>query len=440
MSFKSLGLAEEIVGALEEQGYSKPTVIQQLAIPKILSGVDVIAGAQTGTGKTASFTLPLLQRLFQDQHVESLPKVKALILAPTRELACQVHSSVEAYAKNLPFKSVVLYGGVEYAGQISKLEAGAHVVVATPGRLMDLLDKGYVSFHHIQYLVVDEADRMLDMGFVPMVRRIMARLPRQRQTLFFSATFSPEVKALAKVLLKSPVSIQAEKLNSTAAKLTHVVHPVDIEKKRPLLSYLIGSNNWQQVLIFTRTKASADCLSKELTLDGIRNMVIHGDRTQAYRAKSLSHFKEGKIQALVATDIAARGLDIENLPYVINYELPNIPEDYVHRVGRTGRAGQEGLAVTLVTDREVLRLMEIEKLIKMQIEKKRVPGFEPRNFDPDRALREQRERRRSKVRKHAQSKGQGKSRGKGPSKPFKTAKPTGKTKPAGKKKVNKKRR
>ena len=413
MSFENLGLAPELVSVLKDKGYSKPTEIQRKAIPQILKGFDLIAGAQTGTGKTAAFSLPILQKLMDDFHPSSRHTTQVLILTPTRELASQVHENINTYSQNLNLRNVVLFGGASYGAQIEKLKAGADMVVATPGRLMDLLEQGHVKFQNLKYLVVDEADRMLDMGFIPEVRRLMSQLPRNRQTLFFSATFTPEVKGLASVLLKQPVTIQAEKSNSAANTITHIVHPVDAHKKRALLSYLIGSNNWQQVLIFTRTKVSADNLSKELALDGIRNKVIHGDRTQGSRTKALALFKERKIQALVATDIAARGLDIDNLPHVINYELPNIPEDYVHRVGRTGRAGMDGHAVTLVTDKEVFRLEAVEKLIKMELRKKRVDGFEPTNFDPEAVARKVRQekydrhRSRRQTRSHA-SKADGK--------------------------------
>ncbi|MBQ49199.1 MAG: hypothetical protein CMP10_17610 [Zetaproteobacteria bacterium] len=383
MSFELLGLAPELVTAIEQEGYTKPTPIQKMAIPKIINGQDVIAGAQTGTGKTAAFTLPILQNLLQNIHPDAQHNIKALILTPTRELANQVYQSVLKYSQNTSINAVVLYGGVDYAGQSKKLAAGVDIVVATPGRLLDHQQRGNLKLHTVKHLVLDEADRMLDMGFAPVVRKIMHDLPRDRQTMLFSATFTPEVKALSKILLKTPVSIQADQLNSAAKRVSHVVHPVDPGKKASLLSYLIGSNNWQQVIIFTRTKKSADILSKELILDGIKNMVIHGDRTQSNRTRALAKFKEGAIQALVATDIAARGLDIHNLPCVINYELPNIAEDYVHRVGRTGRAGQSGEAVTLVTQGEVYRLNAVEKFIKQDLEKRRVIGFEPVQFDPE---------------------------------------------------------
>ena len=383
-----------IASTVKELGYMKPTPIQKMVIPKILAGSDVIAGAQTGTGKTAAFTLPMLQKLASICSEKPGRVPKGLVLAPTRELARQVYENVKEYSKNTNLKSMVMFGGVDYKSQVKKLENGVDIVIATPGRLQDLLDEGHVALHGIKYLVLDEADRMLDMGFAPAVRKIMSSLPRERQTVFFSATFTHEVKNLAKSLLQNPVSVQSEESNSASNKVTQIVHPVDAKKKASLLSFLIGSNNWQQVLIFTRTKVNADKLSKELALDGIKNMAIHGDRTQAHRTKALAHFKEGKIQALVATDIASRGIDIENLPYVINYELPNIPEDYVHRIGRTGRAGQEGLAVTLVTDKEVYRLDQIEKLIKTKLDKKRVAGFEPVNFDPQAAMREARATKR----------------------------------------------
>lgn len=396
MSFQNLGLAPELLDAISAKGYTKPTSIQRLAIPKILEGVDVIAGAQTGTGKTAAFTLPILHKMIEQSQSNRKGTTKVLILTPTRELARQVYESVQQYSKNITIRSVVLFGGVDYSSQVKKLNAGAELIVATPGRLMDHVQRGNVELGTLKHLVIDEADRMLDMGFIPEVKRLMSQLPKARQTVFFSATFNQPVRALAKSLLKSPVTIQAEKANSTASRVSHVVHPVDEKNKRPLLSYLIGSNNWQQVLIFTRTKVNADKLSKELSLDGIRNMVIHGDRTQAHRTKALARFKEGKIQALVATDIAARGIDIQNLSHVINYELPNIPEDYVHRVGRTGRAGFAGNAVTLVTDREVFRLDAVQKLIEMKLEQKWVPGFEPKNFDPKLIEKDIKQRKRAK--------------------------------------------
>ncbi|MEC4722402.1 DEAD/DEAH box helicase [Noviherbaspirillum sp. CPCC 100848] len=378
MSFSELGLASEIVRAVTEQGYSAPTPIQAQAIPAVLCGGDLLAGAQTGTGKTAGFTLPLLQRLSS-----TLPKtpgtrpVRALVLTPTRELAAQVEDSVRTYGKYLKLKSAVIFGGVNVNPQIKTLANGVDILVATPGRLLDHLQQGTVNLSHVEILVLDEADRMLDMGFIRDIRRILAILPKQRQNLLFSATFSDEIKALADSLLNSPAMIEVARRNSTVEVISQKIHPVDRNRKHPLLAHLIKSNDWTQVLVFTRTKHGANKLVEQLGKDGITGMAIHGNKSQAARTRALSEFKDGSLQVLVATDIAARGIDIDQLPHVVNYDLPNVPEDYVHRIGRTGRAGATGEAVSLVCVDEHDMLKGIEKLIKRSLPQEVIPGFEP---------------------------------------------------------------
>ncbi len=383
MSFESLGLRADILRAIAEAGYSNPTPIQAQAIPAVLKGGDILAGAQTGTGKTAGFTLPLLEKLSRvtaDKLVKGRRPVRALILTPTRELAAQVHDSVRTYGKYLSLRSTVVFGGVSINPQMMNLRGGTDILVATPGRLLDLVNQNAVSLREVEVLVVDEADRMLDMGFIHDIKKVLALLPKQRQNLLFSATFSDEIKALADKLLNQPSLIEVARRNTASERVTQRVHPVDRNRKRELLSHLIKQGDWQQVLIFTRTKHGANKLTEQLLDDGIRAAAIHGNKSQGARTKALEDFKRGEIRALVATDIAARGIDIDQLPHVVNYELPNVPEDYVHRIGRTGRADAEGIAISLVCIDEDKFLRDIEKLIKRDIEKQVVPGFEP---DPD---------------------------------------------------------
>jgi ATP-dependent RNA helicase RhlE len=376
MLFSELGLSAELLRATEKQGYVEATPIQQQAIPLILEGHDLLAGAQTGTGKTAGFTLPLLQRL-QNAAPQGNKRVRALILVPTRELAAQVAESVEDYGRYLPFTSTVIFGGVSINPQISKLRRGVDIVIATPGRLLDHMERGTIRLDSVETLVLDEADRMLDMGFIRDIRKVLKVIPKNRQNLLFSATFSTEIKQLANELLNAPMEIQVARQNTTAEQISQVVHPVDRSRKRELLSHMIGLGNWQQVLVFTRTKHLANRLSQQLEQDGISSAAIHGNKSQGARTRALADFKKGGIRVLVATDIAARGLDIEQLPHVVNFELPNVPEDYVHRIGRTGRAGLDGEAISLVCVDEKKLLADIEKLQKCSIEKVIIPGYEP---------------------------------------------------------------
>lgn len=378
MSFESLGLRAELLRAVAEAGYSTPTPIQQQAIPSVLEGRDIMGGAQTGTGKTAGFTLPLLQRLMQQSPNGKKPRsVRALVLTPTRELAAQVADSVATYGKYLPLSSAVMFGGVSINPQIKQLRKGVDILVATPGRLLDHVSQNTVDLSQLEILVLDEADRMLDMGFIRDIRKVLALLPKQKQTLFFSATFSDEIKQLANQLLKSPVLVEVARRNTTAESVSQLVHPVDKSRKRELLSYLIGSNNWQQVLVFTRTKHGANRLAEQLNTDGITSAAIHGNKSQGARTRALADFKSGQVRVLVATDIAARGLDIDQLPHVVNYDLPNVAEDYVHRIGRTGRAGNEGSAISLVCVDEHKLLRDIERLIKREIPKQVFDDFKP---------------------------------------------------------------
>ncbi len=378
MSFTTLGLSEPILRAIKETGYTKPTPIQSKAIPLILEGKDVLAGAQTGTGKTAGFTLPLLE-LLKSTPIQKgkARKVRALILTPTRELAAQVAENVATYSKHLPFSHTVIFGGVGINPQITRLRKGVDIVIATPGRLLDLAGQDAIDLSHIEFLVLDEADRMLDMGFIHDIKKVLALLPAKRQNLLFSATFSKEIKTLADKLLNAPVLIEVAKANSTSQQVKHVVYPVDKARKRELLIHLIKANDWKQVLIFTRTKHGANKLSETLAKKGITSAAIHGNKSQGARTKALANFKDGSVRTLVATDIAARGIDIDQLPHVVNFELPNVPEDYVHRIGRTGRAGREGEAASLVCIDEKDLLRGIEKLIKTDIHKVQVQGFTP---------------------------------------------------------------
>jgi ATP-dependent RNA helicase RhlE len=377
MSFDTLGLRAELLRAVSDQGYNEPTPIQRQAIPVILEGRDLLAGAQTGTGKTAGFTLPLLQRLSTTASAGGRKPIRALILTPTRELAAQVEQSVVTYGKHLSLNSTVIFGGVSINPQISKLRKGIDVLVATPGRLLDHIGQKTLDLSQVEILVLDEADRMLDMGFIRDIRKILALLPRGRQNLLFSATFSEEIKQLSDGLLNNPALIEVARRNTATELVTQVVHPVDRERKRELLSQLIGTNNWRQVLVFTRTKHGANRLAEQLDKDGITSAAIHGNKSQGARTKALADFKAGNVRVLVATDIAARGLDIDQLPHVVNFELPNVAEDYVHRIGRTGRAGNEGEALSLVCVDEDRLLRDIERLIKRDIPKVVVDGFMP---------------------------------------------------------------
>lgn len=383
MSFNSLGLDTKIVEAVNALRFSQPTEIQQQAIPKILTGKDIMGSAQTGTGKTASFVLPILQKWLVKSNLKNdviEPKkgrrpIYALILAPTRELAAQIGDNIRDYSRFLPIRSLVVFGGVSINPQMMKLRGGVDILVATPGRLLDLVQKNAVDLKTVKVLVLDEADRMLDMGFIHDIRRVITKLPKKRQNLMFSATFSNAVTQLAHTLLNSPETLAVATTNSTSKQITQYVHHVDKSRKRELLSYLIGRQQWSQVLIFTRTKYGANHLADQLNKDGIKASAIHGNKSQGARTKALADFKHGKITALVATDIAARGLDIEHLPYVVNYDLPQIAEDYVHRIGRTGRAQNSGQAISLVCVDELPQLKSIEKLIQVNIPKLTTEGF-----------------------------------------------------------------
>jgi len=381
MSFASLGLSEPIVRAVAEQGYTTPTPIQLQAIPAVLSGGDLMAGAQTGTGKTAGFTLPILQRLSVRKPAGRLP-IRCLVLTPTRELAAQVEESVRVYGKYVGLKSTVIFGGVGQQPQVDRLRSGVDILVATPGRLLDLHQQRLCDLSQIEILVLDEADRMLDMGFIHDIKKVLKILPLtvnnvKRQNLLFSATFSEEIKTLADGLLNKPALIQVTPPNSTVDMIKQKVHPVDRDKKREMLTHLIRKGDWHQVLVFSRTKHGANRLAEQLDKDGITALAIHGNKSQGARTRALAEFKDGSLQVLVATDIAARGIDIDQLPHVVNYDLPNVPEDYVHRIGRTGRAGATGEAISLVCVDEHAFLRDIERLIKREIESEVIPGFEP---------------------------------------------------------------
>ena len=377
MSFDTLGLSPALLRALGEQGYTEPTPVQIAAIPVVLAGHDLMASAQTGTGKTAAFALPLLERLYPDgKRMPLARKPRALILTPTRELAAQVQDSVRLYSKHIGVKSATIFGGVGMGPQIDALRRGVDIVVATPGRLLDHLQRRTVDLSGIEILILDEGDRMLDMGFLPAIKRILSALPQSRQTLLFSATFSNEIKSLAKEFMDSPEEIQCATANSVASTVTHRVHPVDAEAKRDLLLHLL-LNDARQTLVFSRTKHGADKLTKSLEKAGLRAAAIHGNKSQGQRTRALSDFKNGRTSVLVATDIAARGLDIDQLPMVINFDLPMVAEDYVHRIGRTGRAGAEGLAISLVSRAEEGLLRDIRKLLNQEIAIENIAGFEP---------------------------------------------------------------
>ena len=378
--FDELGLRPEILRAINDQGYTTPTPIQAQAIPVVLAGHDLMGGAQTGTGKTAAFTLPLLQRLSHHANPSPSPArhpVRALILTPTRELAMQVQDNLRDYSKHLPFRTLVVYGGVDIRAQIEEIRKGVEFLVATPGRLLDLVEQKTLNFQSVEALVLDEADRMLDMGFIPDVQRIINMLPKTRQSLLFSATFSDEIKRLASSMLRNPVTIQVAARNTVSETISHRVHPVGEWDKRRLLIRLLQGDEITSAIVFTRTKIGCGRLARELEKAGIAADAIHGDKSQGDRTKALEAFKAGTTRVLVATDVAARGLDIDELPYVINYELPHTPEDYVHRIGRTGRAGRQGRAISLVDSDETGFLVDIEKLIKRPIEQVVVAGFEP---------------------------------------------------------------
>jgi len=460
-SFKSLGLRAEILRAIAEQGYTEPTPIQQQSIPVVMSGRDVMASAQTGTGKTAGFTLPLLQRLCEDLPPQEMaeksaaePKVegqnkpilrknrgagsqptgqstgqstgrstggrrpiRALIVTPTRELAAQVGESVKTYSKYLPIRSTVIFGGVKINPQISKLRQGVDILVATPGRLLDHVNQQTVDLSQVDVLILDEADRMLDMGFIHDIRKILTLVAEDRQTLLFSATFSREIKQLADSFLRSPELIEVARRNSAAETVDQLVYPVDRDRKSELLSFIIGSRNWQQVLVFTRTKHGANRLTKHLQKDGLTAAAIHGNKSQGARTRALSSFKAGDIRVLVATDIAARGLDIDLLPHVVNYELPNVAEDYVHRIGRTGRAGNEGQAVSLVCVDEKQLLRGIERLLKKDIPKEVISGYEPDLSIPPEPIPNGRNNTRGGGGRGRQGSGGGGGRGRSSSRP-----------------------
>jgi len=376
MSFESLGLSKALLKAIQEKGYTTPSPIQEKAIPHILEGKDVLASAQTGTGKTAGFTLPILQFLSETKHPKYRP-LRALVLTPTRELAAQVYDNVREYSKYVNIKSAVVFGGVKPASQIAILKKGVDILVATPGRLLDLHDRKAVSFKRIDVLILDEAYRMLDMGFARDLNKLIRFMPAKRQNLLFSATFSKEIKKLAEGILRNPVEVETAPKNSTAKKVSHQVYKIDKKRKTEFTIQLIKENNWSQVLIFTRTKHGANRLTEKLVKSKISAAAIHGNKSQGARTKALKNFKENSIKVLVATDIAARGLDIPLLPHVINYELPNVPEDYVHRIGRTGRAGAEGEAISFVCSEETEYQKEIEKLLGEKLKSSVVKGYEP---------------------------------------------------------------
>jgi ATP-dependent RNA helicase RhlE len=380
MSFETLGLSADMLRAVSEEGYTVPTPVQKQAIPYILQGRDVLAGAQTGTGKTAAFTLPLLQRLSTGpapEKVKGRKPIRALVLTPTRELASQVEESVRIYGKYLSLTSAVIFGGVNINPQFSMLRKGVDILVATPGRLLDHLGQGSLDLSSVETLILDEADRMLDMGFIRDIRRVIAVLPKKRQNLMFSATYTDEIRTLAEGLLANPASVEVARRNTPAEKVAQRIFPVDRDRKRELLSSLISDGDWRQVLVFTRTKHGANRLAKQLEQDGLTTAAIHGNKSQAARTKALAGFKNGEVRILVATDIAARGLDIDMLPHVVNFELPNVAEDYVHRIGRTGRAGAEGEAISLVCVDENDFLRGIERLLNRNLPREVIPGFEP---------------------------------------------------------------
>jgi len=382
MSFSKLNLLPELLSAVAKAGYKSPTPIQEKVIPEILNNRDVVAAAQTGTGKTAGFVLPILQSLIK-QHQVKQNQAQVLILTPTRELAAQVQGQIDTYAIDTKLKSLCVFGGVNINPQMQKLRGGVNILVATPGRLLDLMQRNAVKFPELSCLVLDEADRMLDMGFLPDIKRIIRQIPKQRQTLLFSATYSKEIKALTNTFLNNPVSISVSPQNSTANTVEQWFHPVDKKRKSALLSYLIGHEQWPQVLVFTRTKRGANKVAYDLQKSGIEAEAIHGNKSQSARNRVLGAFKSGALHVMVATDVAARGLDIDHLPYVVNLDLPNVAEDYVHRIGRTGRAGKTGCAVSLVSADEIEQLSKIEGLIKTRLKRIVVDGFDPKHAVPE---------------------------------------------------------
>jgi ATP-dependent RNA helicase RhlE len=385
MSFEALNLPAPILQAIQEKGYTKPSPIQEQAIPVVLEGRDIMAAAQTGTGKTAGFTLPLLANLLKGERAKA-NQVRVLILTPTRELAAQIQESVETYGKHLPLRSAVVFGGVKINPQMQKLRQGVDILVATPGRLLDLYQQNAVRFKQLEVLVLDEADRMLDMGFIHDIKRIISFLPKNRQNLLFSATFSNDIRKLAKGLVNNPVEISVSPRNTTAESVSQTIYDVNKTQKSQLLTTLIKENNWQQTLVFSKTKHGANRLAKQLEARGIKASAIHGNKSQGARTRALVEFKEGQIKVLVATDIAARGIDIDQLEQVVNFDLPHVPEDYVHRIGRTGRAGNSGQAISLVSFEEFKLLKDIEKLIKKVIPRKTMAGFEPGTPLPESVL------------------------------------------------------
>jgi len=409
VTFASLNLAEPILRAIGDAGYTTPTPIQLKAIPQVLSGGDLLAGAQTGTGKTAGFTLPLLHLLSAKPIQAKAGQPRCLILTPTRELAAQVEESVKIYGKYLPLKSMVMFGGVNINPQIARLKKPLDILVATPGRLLDHVGQKTVDLSAVEILVLDEADRMLDMGFIRDIKKILALLPKQRQNLLFSATFSDEIKELADSLLNNPGFVEVARRNTASELVEQTVHLVAQSQKRDMMSHLIKANDWQQVLVFTRTKHGANRLAEKLVKDGIEAAAIHGNKSQGARTKALAQFKDGSLRVLVATDIAARGLDIDQLPQVVNFELPNVPEDYVHRIGRTGRAGSSGAAVSLVDAEEIKLLKGIERLIKREIPRVAVEGFvPPARIEPEapRPPRPQQSRPQNQQKRQQQKSGQ----------------------------------
>ncbi len=392
MSFENLGLSIELLNAVKSQGYTQPTPIQTQAIPAIFKGRDILAGAQTGTGKTAAFALPLLQILSNNPSKKKCRKPRALVLTPTRELAAQVGESMRIYGRRLSLTSTMIFGGVNINPQIDRFKRGVDIVVATPGRLLDHAQRRTIDLSQIEILILDEADRMLDMGFIHDIKKIMAYVPRQRQNLMFSATYSSSIKKLADTILDDPVQIEVARRNTAAEMVTQYIHPVERGRKRELLSSLIRDKNWNQVLVFTRTKHGANRLTKQLMKDGIQAAAIHGNKSQNTRTKTLADFKKGAVRTLVATDVAARGLDINLLPHVVNFDLPNVPEDYVHRIGRTGRAGKNGVALSLVCRDDHDFLLGIQKLLKQKIEVKEIEGYQMEKFSSTPAKKPQRRR------------------------------------------------
>ncbi|HEY2968390.1 MAG TPA: DEAD/DEAH box helicase [Casimicrobiaceae bacterium] len=410
MPFTKLGLSGALLRAVADQGYTVPTPIQAQAIPAVLAGGDLLAGAQTGTGKTAGFVLPMLQRLSNQptSHATGARKpLRALIVTPTRELAAQVEMSVRTYGKHLKLTSTAVFGGVGLGPQTSQLRRGVDILVATPGRLLDHQRQRNVDLSRVEILVLDEADRMLDMGFLPDIKRILALLPRARQNLLFSATFSDEIKALADKLLNRPQTIEVAPRNSTVDAISQRVHPVNRDQKSRLLAWLIGHHDWRQVLVFTRTKHGADKVVRSLQGEGIGAVAMHGNKSQGQRTKALADFKQGTVEVMVATDIAARGIDIDELPHVVNYDLPNVPHDYVHRIGRTGRAGADGEAISLMCVDEHAFLRDIERLIKRTIRREVVPGFEPDPNEIPQKMFAQRDRGQGQGQRQGMGRGNG---------------------------------